>query len=287
MASALIPLPHTDFDPSEVAVPWRVLTQAGHRVVFATPDGQAASADPIMLSGTGLDLWGWIPGLRRLPLFGLILRANRDARRDYQRLLQDQAFRSPLRWDAIDGAAYDGLLLPGGHRAQGMRIYLESEQLKTLIAAFFAENKPVAAICHGVLLVARSRRADGRSVLYERCTTGLTWALEKSAWSLTRITRFWDPHYYRTYREESGQPAGYMSVQQEVTRVLADPADFLDVPKGTPHYARKTSGLVRDSDSDDTPAFVVRDGNYLSARWPGDVHRFAREFAEMVATTTR
>ena len=37
MATVLIPLPHTDYDPSEVAVPWRVLSQAGHRVVFATP----------------------------------------------------------------------------------------------------------------------------------------------------------------------------------------------------------------------------------------------------------
>lgn len=283
MATVLIPLPHTDYDPSEVAVPWRVLSQAGHRVVFATPDGQMAAADPIMLSGEGLDPWGRIPGLRRWPLFGLLLRANRDARRDHASLVQDSAFLAPQHWDALDASAFDALLLPGGHCARGMRMYLESERLKTLIAAFFAADKPVAAICHGVLLVARSHRSDGRSVLYGRRTTALTWALEKSAWSLTRITRFWDPHYYRTYREKHDQPVGYMSVQQEVTRALADPADFLDVPHDAPHYRRKTSGLVRDSDSDDAPAFVVRDGNYLSARWPGDVHRFAREFAGMIA----
>ncbi|GLQ48971.1 type 1 glutamine amidotransferase domain-containing protein [Dyella flava] len=283
MATVLIPLPHMDYDPSEVAVPWRVLTQAGHHVIFATPDGQIASADPIMLSGMGLDPWGWLPGVRRLPVFGLLLRANRDARRDHARLVQDVAFRSPLRWDAIDDNSYDALLLPGGHCARGMRSYLESERLKAVIAASFAADKPVAAICHGVLLVARTLGADGRSVLHRRRTTGLTWALEKSAWSLTRITRFWDPHYYRTYREEPGQPAGYMSVQQEVTRALADPADFLDVPKHAPHYWRKTSGMVRDSDGDDTPAFVVRDGNYLSARWPGDVHRFAQVFADMLS----
>jgi putative intracellular protease/amidase len=282
MATVLIPLPHMDYDPSEVAVPWHALTQAGHRVVFATSDGAMATADPIMLSGQGLDLWGLIPGLRRLPLFGLLLRANRDARSDHALLLQHEAFRSRLRWDAIDAAAFDGLLLPGGHRARGMHMYLESDLLKRLVTAFFAHDKPVAAICHGVLLAARSHRDDGRSVLYGRRTTGLTWALEKSAWSLTRITRFWDPNYYRTYREKADQPVGYMSVAQEVSRTLADPADFLDVPKDAPHYWRKTSGLVRDSDSDDTPAFVIRDGNYLSARWPGDVHRFAREFASML-----
>jgi len=27
----------------------------------------------------------------------------------------------------------------------------------------------------------------------------------------------------------------------------------------------------------------VRDGNYLSARWPGDAHRFAHELAAMLA----
>ncbi|HTV85342.1 MAG TPA: type 1 glutamine amidotransferase domain-containing protein [Dyella sp.] len=282
MATVLIPLPHRDYDPSEVAVPWRVLTQARHRVVFATPDGGMAMADPIMLSGEGLDLWGWIPGLRKIPLIGLLLRANHDARRDHAALVTDAAFGAPLRWDALHAGAFDGLLLPGGHCARGMRSYLESKLLKNLVAEFFAADKPVAAICHGVLLAARSQRSDGRSVLYGRRTTGLTWALEKSAWSLTRITRFWDPDYYRTYRETSDQPAGYMSVQQEVSRVLADPADFLDVPKGAPQYGRKASGLVRDSDADDTPAFIVRDGHYLSARWPGDVHRFAREFAAML-----
>jgi putative intracellular protease/amidase len=284
MATVLIPLPHLDYDPSEVAVPWRVLTQAGHTVVFATPDGQIASADPIMLSGEGLDLWGLIPGLRKYPLFGLLLRANRDARNDHALLVQDKAFRSPINWNDIGATPFDALLLPGGHCARGMRTYLESELLKKTVSACFAANKPVAAICHGVLLVARSKGADGRSILYGRRTTGLTWALEKSAWSLTRITRFWDPNYYRTYQEKSGQPVGYMSVQQEVSRVLADPSDFLDVPRDAPYYRRKTSGLVRDTDNDDRPAFVVRDGNYLSARWPGDVHRFAREFLAMLKT---
>ncbi|MFC4529034.1 DJ-1/PfpI family protein [Dyella halodurans] len=284
MATVLIPLPHLDFDPSEVAVPWRVLTQAGHRVTFATPDGQPASADPIMISGEGLDLWGWIPGLRKLTAFGRLLRANAVARRDYAALLKDQAFNAPLRWDDIEPASFDGLLLPGGHCARGVRVYLESSRLQSVVAAFFAANKPVAAICHGVVLAARSRGADGRSVLHGRRTTALTWALEKSAWTLTRITRFWDPDYYRTYADGPGQPVGHMSVQQEVTRALARPEDFLDVPRDAAHYRRKTSGLVRDSDADATPAFVVRDGNYVSARWPGDVHRFAAVFGEILSS---
>lgn len=282
MANVLIPLPRLDFDPSEAAVPWRILVALGHRVTFATPDGRAAAADPIMLSGEGLDPWGWLPGLRKLTLFGRLLRANADARRDYAAMLRDTSFNAPLRWEAIDSDRFDGLLLPGGHRARGVREYLESERLQAVVAAFFAADKPVAAICHGVVLAARSKRADRRSVLYGRRTTGLTWALEKSAWQLTRLTRFWDPHYYRTYPDGTGQPAGYMSVQQEVIRALADPQDFLDVPASSPDHRRQTSGLSRDRDTDLTPGFVVRDGRYVSARWPGDVHRFAREFARLL-----
>jgi putative intracellular protease/amidase len=287
MANVLIPLPRRDFDPSETAVPWRILVAAGHRVGFATPDGQAAAADPIMLSGEGLDPWGWIPGLRKLTLVGRLLRANAAARRDYAAMLRDPAFHAPLRWDAIDTLRFDGLLLPGGHRARGVREYLESDTLKAVVSSFFADDKPVAAICHGVVLAARSIRPDGRSVLHGRRTTALTWALEKSAWSLTRLTRFWNPDYYRTYPDGPGQPAGYMSVQQEVTRALADPGDFLDVPRDAPHYRDKTSGLVRDSDTNAMPAFVVRDGNYVSARWPGDVHGFARAFAALLEAGDR
>lgn len=286
MAHILIPLPSTDADPTEVAVSWRILRARGHRVSFATPRGRRAECDALMLHGSGLDPWGWIPGLRRLPLVGLLLRANRDARDAHRQLCADAAFMRPLRWDEIDAADFDGLLLPGGHRARGMREYLESECLQAVVAGFFAAAKPVGAICHGVLLAARSRRADGLSVLHGRQTTALTWALERSAASLARLTRFWDPQYFRTYLESPGQPDGYMSVQQEVTRWLACPADFVDVPRDAPDYRRKTGGFVRDSSHDERPAFVVRDGQYVSARWPGDVHRFARVYADLLDERT-
>jgi putative intracellular protease/amidase len=235
MARVLIPLPARDFDPSEAAVSWQVLSKAGHNVTFATPDGRPAFPDDMMLSGEGLDLWGGIPLLRKLPLIGLLMRANRDARSAYAAMIADRNYAVPLRWDAVDPSAFDALLLPGGHRARGMRQYLESGLLQHCVADFFEAQKPVAAICHGVLLAARSIPSKtGRSVLYGYKTTALTWAFENSAWKVARVTRFWDPNYYRTYLERAAEPDGYMSVQQEVTRSLADPADFLDVPKADP-----------------------------------------------------
>jgi putative intracellular protease/amidase len=284
MARVLMPLPARDFDPSEAAVSWRVLIDAGHSVHFATPDGRPAAADDIMLTGQGLDPWGAIPLLRKFALVGLLLRANRDARQAYAQMIADPQHMAPQRWDAAVPAEFDALLLPGGHRARGMRDYLESEILQRHVVGFFDSEKPVAAICHGVLLAARSiSPRTGRSVLSGYQTTALTWALEHSAWSLARIMRFWDPDYYRTYLEQDGQPRGFMSVQQEVTRALARPEDFRDVPKDDPDYRRKTSGLARDTPDNPQPAFVVRDRNYVSARWPGDVHTFARTFAEMLS----
>lgn len=282
MAHVLIPLPALDFDPTEAAVSWAVLTGRGHRVSFATPDGAPAQADPIMLSGRGLDVWSPVPGLGGFKLFGLLLRANAQARRAYAAMIIDPAYRAPTTWAALRLADYDALLLPGGHRARGMRPYLESEILQGLVAQAFAAGKPVAAICHGVLLAARSRTLEGRSVLHGRKTTALTWKQEKAASAIAHLGRFWDRDYYRTYTEAPGEPDGYMSVQHEITRSLASPADFLDVAPDDPLFRHKTSGLARDTPTDDRPAFVVRDGNYVSARWPGDAHTFARTFAEVL-----
>lgn len=271
MARILIPLPALDFDPSEAAVSWRVLTGRGHEVRFATPDGAPAAADDIMLTGKGLGLAG--------PL----LRANADARAAHAAMLADPAYGAPLRWDQASLADIDGLLLPGGHRARGMRPYLESEVLQTLVVQAFAASLPVAAICHGVLLAARSRDpATGRSVLHGRRTTALTWALERSADRIARLVRRQDPGYYRTYPDPPGEPEGFMSVQAEVTRALARPEDFLDVPADSPQRRRQTSGTHRDTAADPRPAFVVRDGSYVSARWPGDAHAFAATFAEVL-----
>jgi hypothetical protein len=55
MARILITPAALDYDPTEVAVPWRVLSEAGHQVFFATASGARARPDEIMLTGEGLD----------------------------------------------------------------------------------------------------------------------------------------------------------------------------------------------------------------------------------------
>ena len=282
--NVLMPLPSTDYDPTEAGVSHALICAGGHTVSFATPDGRPARADPAMLSGAGFDVWGRVPLLRGLVVIGRFLRADRRGRAAHAAMQAAPQFAQPLRYDQIDPARFDALLLPGGH-AQGMREYLESTVLQRAVAEFFAAGKPVGAICHGVVLAARARAAgSSKSVLRGRKTTALTWAFERKAWMISRYGgRWWDRDYYRTYREAPGEVEGYRSVQAEVTRALAAPADFLDVDPALPDARLKSGGLARDTPEDARPAFVVVDGNYVSARWPGDAHTFARRFSELLA----
>jgi len=247
MATILIPIPLTDFDPTETAVPWKILRAAGHRVVFATPNAQAGRADARMVTGNGLG-----------PLAPM-LRADANGRAAYAELQASAEFQQPIAYEQIDTTAVQAALLPGGH-APGMRPYLESALLQDKLVELFAADKPVGAICHGVLLAARSRHA-GRSILHGRHTTGLTKLLELSAWALTCL---WLGSYYRTYPQ---------TVEDEVSGVLARPGDF----------ARGPLSLARDSPHNLGAGFTVCDGRYLSARWPGDAHRFGTELAQLVS----
>ncbi|MGO8971513.1 MAG: type 1 glutamine amidotransferase domain-containing protein [Myxococcaceae bacterium] len=277
MARVVITPASEDYDPTEVAIPWLVLSNAGHQVTFATPDGLRPRPDELMLTGEGLDPWAVFPPLRRLRAVGRILGADENARRAHAKLEQEASFSAPRRYSQLTVRDFDALVLPGGHRAHGIRPYLEDLELRRFVAEMFDARKPVGAICHGTVVAARAvSPSTNRSVLFGRKTTSLTWAQEKLAARIGRATRFWDPTYYRTYLEGPGDPEGYRSVQAEVTRALASAQDYRDVARSEPDYALKTDGRHRDSLEDARPAFVVRDGFYISARWPGDAHTFAK-----------
>ncbi|MBX7192557.1 MAG: type 1 glutamine amidotransferase domain-containing protein [Sandaracinaceae bacterium] len=232
MARVWMPLPDTDFDVTEVAVPWKLLVRAGHEVVFATEHGgRAPACDPLLLSGV---------------LFGQ-LGAEAEPKRFYRELEGSPEFQAPVSWRTIDPSAFDGLVLAGGH-APGMKQYLASESLFEKVRAFFALGRPVAAICHGTIVAARA------GVLRDKKTTCLPAYMERTAYFLTawKLGR-----YYRTY------PA---YVEDEVRGACKE------LVRGP------TSLVTRGTDDDDRAAFVVEDGSYVSARWPGDAYLFAKRF---------
>ena len=241
-----MPLPDRDFDVTEVAVPWRLLTEAGHEIVFVTEHGGAApEADPRLLRGV---------------LFGQ-LGAEPEPVAFYRELAEDSAFRSPLAWSDVPVTEFGGLILAGGHAA-GMRQYLDGVELRERVAEFWALDRPVGAICHGVVVLARTiDPATGRSVIADLRTTCLPKYMERSAYYLTawRLGR-----YYRTY------PA---YVEDEVKAALCTSSQFERGPREL---------VRRGTATDDQPAFVVEDGRYVSARWPGDAYLFARRFGALL-----
>ena len=245
----LIPLPTYGSDPTEVAIPWKIFTGNGVNVVFATPDGDIATTDTLMLEGKGLGIWK------------SILRARKDAVDAYVEMAACDAYCQPLKYaDALE-AEFDAIFLPGGHD-KGVREYLESEVLQSLVAAFFVAGKPVGAICHGVVLAARSTYPDtGKSVLHDYRTTALLKSQELSAYKLTRM---WLRDYYLTYPGKT--------VEDEVRSVLRDPKQFERGP--TPVFRDSLEHLGR--------GFVVQDRNYLSARWPGDAYSISVKMIEML-----
>jgi putative intracellular protease/amidase len=177
VARVLIPLPDRDFDPTEAAVPWKLLTRAGHEVVFATEHGGSApQADPLALNGIMLGFGG----------------AADEPKAFYGELEEAPEFREPIAWSSVGPTDYDGLVLPGGH-APGMRQYLGSEAVQGVAAEFFRLGRPVGAICHGVLVPARA------DVLRDRRTTCLPKSLERlgyftTAWKLGRYLRTYDAY---------------------------------------------------------------------------------------------
>jgi protease I len=248
MPKVLIPIPSIDFDPSEVSISWKILNDNGIEIIFSTPDGLIGKADPIMLTGSSLWIWK------------SVLMAREDAISDHEEMIHSKAFLNPIPYNAIQSNEFDGLLLPGGH-AKGMRPYLESKILQEIIVEFFESNKPVGAICHGVLLAARSiNPKTGKSVLYQYKTTSL---LNKQEMLAYQMTRLWLNDYYLTYD---------ITVEDEVKSFLENQDQFY----------LGSNPLFRDSEKNLTHGFVLQDRNYISARWPGDAHKFGFTFLSLL-----
>ena len=245
----LIPIPNYGFDPSEAAIPWKLMLKENIEIVFITPNGEKAIADKLMLSGKKLGIWK------------SILKARQDAVDAYFDMEKSESFCNPLKYIDVNENDFDAILLPGGHD-KGVKEYLESKILQQLIVSFFKAKKPVAAVCHGVLLAARSIDANtGKSVIYNYKTTSLLKSQELLAYNLTRL---WLKDYYLTY------PG--IKTEDEVKAALANQNNFIKGPKP----------IQKDSLEKLKRGFVVRDRNYLSARWPGDIYNFSLEFINMV-----
>ena len=231
--SILMPLPDQDFDPTESAIPWEACTSRGWRVAISTEHGHVAQGDPLKLKGP-------LPGL---------LSAGAKAQAAYRQMTQDPAYQHPIPYAEIDPDQNQAILLPGGD-TQRMRQYLESPVLRSKVLQFWQQGKLIGAICHGVLVLARTIDPQtGRSVLYGHKVTALPRSLDRTGYLL-------DAWLIRR---------GYLMyprcVAEEVRACLERPEDLSNGP----------SILV---------PYVVSDGNFVTSRWYMDAELFSERFSD-------
>lgn len=179
MAPITVIIPaYRDFDPTELSIPWKLLSDWGPsnvKITFTSINGKPAECDPLVLKG---------------PLFGF-LGASKEAKEAYAAMIISEEFLHPLKWEETDLDAYDGVWLGGGH-AKGVKEYLDSKVLQTKLAAYMPKTKAgstdpkvLAAVCHGPVLLSRSLDESGKSVLAGRETSCLPYHMERDAYNVS------------------------------------------------------------------------------------------------------
>ncbi|QQM32305.1 DJ-1/PfpI family protein [Martelella lutilitoris] len=117
----------------ETMVPFQTLLAVGHTVDAVCPGKKAGDTVPTAIHDfEGDQTYSEKPGHR---------------------------FALTADFETADPAAYDALVIPGGRAPEYLRL---DERVLALVKHFFAENKPVAAICHGAQILAAADVLKGR-----------------------------------------------------------------------------------------------------------------------------
>ncbi len=134
MAKKLLMLVGDYVEDYEVMVPFQALLVVGHQVDAVCPGKKAGEWVATAIHDfDGAQTYSEKPGHR----FTL----NQD-------------------FDAVDAAAYDGLVVPGGRAPEYLRM---DERVLSIVRQFNAAAKPIAAICHGAQLLAAAGALQGRT----------------------------------------------------------------------------------------------------------------------------
>lgn len=169
-------------------MPFTHFKEAGFEITFATEKGESPKCDSRMLEG----------------ITQILLGATKSVVSQYNAMIASPEWASPLSWTTptLDLSAYDLVFLPGGHD-KGVSQVIDSARVHELIAAYFPltaraseHKKAIGAVCHGVMVLSETPRADGKSVLNGAITTALPTRFEQLAfWG----TRAFLGDYYKTY----------------------------------------------------------------------------------------
>jgi len=246
----IVPMADDGHDPTETSVPYTAFKKAGFEVQFVTENGKTPQCDQKLLKGITQKLLG----------------ATGSVVKQYDAMAASPEFQKPLSWSdpSFSLEPYNLVFLPGGHE-KGVRQLIDSPIMAKHLGSYFPQikkpsKKTVAAVCHGVLVLAMAKFLDGedkgKSVIHDCVTTTLPARFEQTAfWG----TRLFLGDYYKTYG------AGSEDVEVSVRKCLDDPAKQYQNSLGP-------------------GAFVVQDEkyNYISARFPGDAELLAEQTIALV-----
>ncbi|KAI1149448.1 ThiJ/PfpI family protein [Nemania diffusa] len=183
----------------ELSHPYDVLTAAGVEIVTASPAGGVAPLDPASVEMFKAD-----------PSAQAFLSSK-------QAVWQQTARASAFRGRAAEFAA---LFYPGGHGPM-FDLVSDADSI-ALIEEFAAAGKPVAAVCHGPVVLLNAKRADGTPLLAGKEATGFSNA-EEDAVDMSKFMPFLLEDRMRalgaTYRK-AGEPWAELVVVQDGGKLI-------------------------------------------------------------------
>lgn len=143
----------TGYHLAEVAHPWRVLSDAGVDIDFATPGGVSAPMDP----------------------------GSHDTDDpDNRALLEDpdaaRGLETPRAVEDVDTERYDAIYFPGGHGT--MWDLADNRAVAGITARMYEKGGLVAAVCHGPAALVNVRLSDDAYLVAGRTVAAFTDAEE-------------------------------------------------------------------------------------------------------------
>ncbi|AZI88375.1 type 1 glutamine amidotransferase domain-containing protein [Kosakonia sp. CCTCC M2018092] len=156
----------TGFWLEEFAAPWYIFQDAGVEVALASPAGGQPPLDPTSDAPDA---------------------QTQDTERFRKDEKAQQALANTLPLSSINISDYDAVFFPGGH---GPLWDLAEHPISIdLIEKYWADGKPVAAVCHAPGVLRHAKKPDGTPLVQGKRVTGFTNS-EEEAVGLTKVVPF-------------------------------------------------------------------------------------------------
>lgn len=150
----------------ELATPYYEFKDAGAVITVASPNGGIVPLDPKSQS---------------------IILATPNTKRFLKDAEAMAILSDSIRLEKADAANFDLVFIPGGHGP--MWDLAGNKEITQLLEAFNYQNKPIAAVCHGVVSLLSLQNSKGELLIKGRQLTGFSNSEEESA-GLSKVVPF-------------------------------------------------------------------------------------------------